>query len=92
MSEMLDEAIGKANSYAKKVDLKVKYPPKASIMELKYQEENLELNMEAMTRVGLWCLPGSITYLESSKLMYLRDKNIAMLETFGKCSVFPGSV
>lgn len=48
--------------------------------------------METMTRVGLWCLPGSITYHESSGLKYLRDKDVAMLETFGKTSVFPGSI
>ena len=59
---MLNEAINEAKNNSKHVSLNVKNPPKASMMELKYQEENLQLNMEAMTRVGLWCLPGSIAY------------------------------
>ncbi len=45
-----------------------------------------------MTHMGLWCLPGSISYHKSSNLMYLRDKNIALLEKFGKNYVFPGSI
>lgn len=89
---MLNEAIKKAKNHALHVDFKVKVPPKASVMELKYQQENLELNMEAMTRVGLWCLPGSIYYHESSKLMFLRDKNLTLLGNFGVTSVFPGSI
>ena len=92
MAEIFDEAIKGAKSHAKHVDLNVKVPPKASIMELKYQEENLGLSMEAATHAGLWCLPGSIAYHQSSKLMYLRDKNVSLLETFGKTSVFPGSI
>ena len=89
---MFHKAIHEAKEHATHVDLNVKAPPKASIMELKYQEENLGLNMEAMTHAGLWCLPGSISYHKSSNLMYLRDKNIALLEAFGKTSVFPGSI
>lgn len=61
-------------------------------MEIKYQTENLGLNMEAMTHIGLWCLPGSISYDQSSKLIYLRSKSMAILENFGKTCVFPGSV
>ena len=89
---MLDEAINEAKKHAKHVDLKIKNPPKASMMELKYQQENLGMNMEAMTHVGLWCLPGSICYHKSSNLMYLRDKSVAILETFNKSCVFPGSI
>ena len=59
---MFDEAIKEAKIHAKHVDLNVKVPPKANIMELKYQEENLGLNMEVATHTGLWCLPGSIVY------------------------------
>lgn len=76
---MLNEAISEAKKYAKHVDLNIKKPINASIMELKYQEENLGINMETMTHTGLWCLPGSVFYHKSSNLMYLRDKNIALL-------------
>ena len=48
--------------------------------------------MEPMTRVGLWCLSGSITYHQSSKLLYLREKSVEILENFGKIYVFPGSI
>ncbi len=50
------------------------------------------LNLEAMTRIGLWCQPGNISYHESSNLMFLRDKNISFLESFGTNFVFPGSI
>lgn len=62
MSEMFEESINEAKKYAKHVDLNVKVPTKASMMELKYQVENLGLNMEAGTHMGLWCRPGSISY------------------------------
>jgi uncharacterized protein YggU (UPF0235/DUF167 family) len=38
MAEMLAKAMQAAKKHAKHVDLKVKVPPKASMMELKYQE------------------------------------------------------
>ena len=92
MAEMFEESINDAKDHAKHVDLNVKVPPRANMMELKYQEENLGLNMEAGTHMGLWCRPGSISYHKSSNLMFLRDKNLALLEEFGKSSVFPGSI
>jgi len=45
-----------------------------------------------MTHAGLWCFPGSITYSGVSKLPYLRDKNIEIIDGFGKIYVFPGSI
>jgi hypothetical protein len=42
---MFHKAIHDANQHAKHVDLNVKVPPKASIMEIRYQEINLRLNM-----------------------------------------------
>lgn len=67
---MLQTAIGEAKNHAKNVSLKVKTPPKASLMELKYQEENLGINMEAGTHMGLWCRPGCVFY-KPSNVMYL---------------------
>lgn len=60
-------------------------------MELRYQQENLELNMETTTRIGLWCLPGSITYHESP-VMYLRDQGLKLVVNFGKIFAFPGCI
>ncbi|HLO89802.1 MAG TPA: hypothetical protein VK172_01435 [Lentimicrobium sp.] len=88
---MLQQAIEEAKTQAKHIDLNVKTPPKASLMEIKYQEENLGLNMEPGTHMGLWCQPGCVFY-KPSNVMFLREKNVKMLENFGKTYVFPGSV
>ena len=48
--------------------------------------------MQTMTHVGLWCLPGSITYSKTSKLLYLCDKKIEIIQSFGRTCVFLGSV
>ena len=47
--------------------------------------------MAVMTDIGLWCRPYSITYVKS-ELYYLNEKSVAILESFGKSSVFPGSI
>ena len=44
------------------------------------------------THISLWCRPGSITYHKSSDLLFIRDKNLEILERFGQSSVFPGSI
>lgn len=48
--------------------------------------------MESATHAGLWCLPSSIKYDKSAGIPYLGDKTIAILEKFGKTSVFPGII
>lgn len=47
--------------------------------------------MAVMTKIALWCPPYSITY-EKSDLFYLNEKSVAIVERFGKSSVFPGMI
>jgi hypothetical protein len=49
------------------------------------------MNLETMTNMSLWCLPSSITF-EKTDIPYLKDKAVAVLETFGKTSVFLGII
>lgn len=59
-------------------------------MEVEYQEKNLVLNLPIGCTEGMWCLPETIKYDNSSGIGYLMSKTMKIIEGFvTKKYVFP---
>lgn len=59
-------------------------------MEVLFQDQNMELNLPALTSASMWCVAGSIKFEKSNGIFFLKQKTMNIIEQFAsKKYVYP---